>query len=508
MLQHNISRNSVLQNKVHVLLTNKELLYREPGPEANFNPERFSDIFNVKLKKEIKRVNKIRINNLILPNIYNISDDNRSFTLLDGNTQKTYKLLTIPPYVGEPRFDENGDLITDAVFSLTAFDLSYGLDPIIPNTTMLVKNNILFNKIAIQITDVNNIENPIEKNITMTVNNLTYNLGFLKSQEFIQSIISKDPPIYNFIIDDSNNTLIFEVKYLDKLTPDIIEVKIPNATYDIYTLINVLKNKNVYMTYDENTKLIIMSYGDNLIFKLQDSNLKDLLGFESGTIKSEYLIKSDTTVDLDYWYTTIFVDYTKLDFGSFTYNIDVGKYTIEEIIDILNNQNFFDDNGTQVPMLEFSYSKNTNRVKIVDKEFEITGLPLSPRSFNASGLGVLLGLDYKLDYILGSFSSIVGREWQGEYIFPKAPVLDSKYYTVRSNAISLLREEKFINYIDSSLLSEDIIYTTLTPNTDDEIFLSRKSNIKDFDIYITNDRGELISLKQDSFAILMTFYIS
>jgi len=186
------------------------------------------------------------------------------------------------------------------------------------------------------------------------------------------------------------------------------------------------------------------------------------------------------------------------------YIISNGNYSLTQIIDELNTQHLY-NNGIDPPYPEFQFSYSSSINKVIITNLRTTngdGDIYDSIGVGATGLAKLLGINFSVfQYFAGNF----GPANSLTYTFPKAPVINSKYLALNSNLFNIIRETRTIKPISTSF---DDAYISNTLDDPTEIFLSRKTDIETFDIFLTNDRDEIISLREDNMMIIMTFTVS
>jgi len=511
MLQHNLSRDSSLSNEVKLIIDTSDLLYRNKNSD-NTNVNKFSDIVNVTLPNGgIKRVSKVKIDNISEPLIYNITNSNRTYTILADGIEYDY-------IVSVGTSGRGG-----SYFALDPFRSVYNNNPdnkAIPNSTMNARYDLLVNKISIEIStagfDLPSAAPPV---LFLALSNLTYGLGFRKVAQFEHVIFGYDSMPEEFIISEELNNNRILINSVD--APNYIEkqvyITVPDATYDIYTLINVLRRQNLIVVLNGGRNNVRATYvnNDNVSLPFEIVNLGSLDSLLDLSGRSKYIVLAEKDYDADYYFSRLIVDYTVLSVVGFTspirtfntYNLSEGKYTITQIIDELNTQRLY-NNGVDPPYPEFqfSYSMNTNRVTVVNQR-AINGdgdLYEGGIAVAASGLAKLLGTDFD------TYQTLANRPPEEQentisYLFPKAPIINTKFTALNSNFFNIVRETRTIKPITSAF-DDAIIYNTVDNSI--EVYLSRKTNIETFDIFLTNDRDEILSLRDDNLVISMTFIVS
>jgi len=499
MLQHNISRDTTLSNEVKLIIDTTDSLYRYNALDPP-SIDRFSDIVNITLPNGgIDRVSKIKVDKITVPFTQNINDNNLKFTLFEDDEfsttlRKDYIIPTLPKY------DGSGNVINfiDNIVSTYDADPIYTLD----YNYMQIHTDIIPNKLLIRIIESDNSRDDIK--LYMAVTNLTYNLGFNEVAVFKHMAMGKTDKnrTDQFEINDSNNSFVITDEF--EVLPDIT-ITVPNATYDVYTLGFALAKLGIEYKYYTETGGFTISYKSRrfFIYSTPLTVLMGVTGLGANAIRTTIAMRN---YDESFVNNKIAVDYTRLQINSNTYSVPVGNHTPQEVVDILNTQNLYNNTiDPPYPEFQFSYSSITNKVSIVNLR-ELNGdlIPDPTMYIYGSGLAQLLGLDHTIpEYIESDNASAPNGIY---YTFPKITTFTPKYYTVNSNYLKLFRETNTIKYLQYNPYNDNILSTTL--DSDIEIFLSRKIKLETFDLFLTNDKGELVSLRDDSLVILLTLTIS
>jgi len=500
MLQHNITRDTTLLNEVKLVIDTGEYLYRFSSDYRSTTTPlgKFSDVINITLPNGgIDRVSKIRVDKINIPFTKNINNNNLKFSLFEERIFyapiKEYIIPTLPKY------DGSGDVINFIDNIVTAYDT----DPIYitGGSYMKIYTDIVPNKIVIQV--INNDASRYNKKLNLAATNLTYSLGFTSTSEFkyIGFGYSTANRTDQFEINDSNNSFVITNDF--EVLPDIT-ITVPNATYNVYTLGFALAKLGIEYKYYAETGGVTINHFYRR-FVLNPTPLTILMGFQSTTY-TERTVISTKNYDETFINNRIAVDYTSLQINSNTYTIPVGNYTIQEIIVLLNAQNLYDNTvDPPYPEFQFSYSSSTNKVSIVNLR-ELNGdlIPDPTLYIYGSGLAQLLGLNYTTRaFIESDNASAVDGIY---YTFPNNVALNPKYYTVNSNYLTQFRETNTIKYPQLNTYNDNILYNTLGLSS--EIYLSRKIKLETFDLFLANNKGELVSLRDDNIIITLTLTIS
>lgn len=494
MLQHNISRDSTLKTKVSVLIDADTFdLKNNPKDPILDNSNSLEVIF----ENSLDRVSKINIDEFYHPKIYNVNRHNTEFTLSTETDERNYII-------------EIGDL-SQTIQSIETEYLNNPLDGLIfPEFPISFDVKTDYDtpgkeKLLFEIGGV--VPSP---EITLRLGNLSKLLGYDFTKKSIKGWISDVSSIdltQNIVISEGlgNN----EFKYMEFNLLGSIEkvIKIPDATYDIYTLGNILKKSGINVIYgNSQNKYIIFSIDTPIGALIVSNPFSDIFNFVNDQ-PTKYLLEADESykeasreqkiaLRLDYTVLTISQGTT------YDFVIEPGYYTEQTLLDSLNSQ--FPANWV------FSYSEITGR-------FTITPTDLVNLWNYTGGLRFLLG-----DNLIS-----LGDFLQGEYTFPRGSQLNIPYININSIEISRLLEErtKVLNRIgqtfdvrgrslesNNSAVSSNVIFTKfqnqLSQRDQNELYLSRKENIKMFDLYFTNHLDEIIDFNNNSVKILMTFTIS
>ena len=90
-------------------------------------------------------------------------------------------------------------------------------------------------------------------------------------------------------------------------------------------------------------------------------------------------------------------------------------------------------------------------------------------------------------------------------VFPNTPNITPMYYNINSKEISRLMTNKQGNISDILFQIKKYEGNSYTDNKTKKIFLSRKSDIDTFDIFITNDKNEILSLNGGNMWLSLKF---
>lgn len=537
MLQHNISRNSTLINDINLTIDTKDLQYKD-GNYGNFNIENINSVLFYEFDEEIDRINKITIEEIILPDI---NDDNKNIielkqkvswdvTMISNTNSVNIIRSFMEPVEFVPNSDEKTTFI-DAMERYTEFnpiskynEFQYRLYDVCE-----VLLDLIPGKVILRLTGPNSTE-PLREEFEkfyMRLTTLTYHLGYRTNVPFKTGYISEElSEVANIIIDESNNKLFMTViDHNDKLrnmqeTVDIV-ITIPYATYDIYTLSRQLSKNGITFIYNSISKKAIFIYEPSnetvkiegklprhfSTYTLNGSPLQNILGLENVRNHS-FISIPDTSYNEEAFLSTLFRKYRNnyIENVNYNYELPTNLYTIDTIINALNDYEGndpytykYDDNGILYPKIEFSYDNLRNRVIASSKKYS---------DFIGSEQNSLLRHSALL-YILGSdtlLNSWLGIEVQQDpietYIFPNAPRINTQYYNLHSSVITNITKFKpqIINYFDN------IIANTLSATT--EIYLSKKSKLKKIDLFITNDKGDIYDLFKNRIIIKLKIHRS
>jgi len=151
------------------------------------------------------------------------------------------------------------------------------------------------NKITLEITTSGfSIPNDQPPKVFLALSSVSYGLGFREVYEFKNTVFTVD---FNdeainkeIVISEELNNHIILIDYVDAPSYELktISFTIPSATYDIYTLINVLKKNNLLLEYDPDLDRVRAIYLNNdgidipfngvlHIYTYQQTNLNMLL---------------------------------------------------------------------------------------------------------------------------------------------------------------------------------------------------------------------------------------
>lgn len=480
MLQHNISRNTTLSNEVPLLINSNKLDLRNVDISAK---ETSSSSFNVILEKPLERVSKIQLKKINLPEIYNINKEDIKLTLFSTSAQaldfseETYEFPIIRNTNPIPSLKSR---IEDAYNSET-----------LPGLINLEIFTDLFDSKFCFVWNISNI--PLPREVSIKFNEFSSNLGFNKRTTSFNGWIS---PVINqeeFIISEELGNNEFKYTEFGTLSPNpkMYTVIIPDAKYDIYTLLNVLKRNGVNGTFTDTKRLILKV---DIEATINQTGFSDLFGYTDNQIIT-FICVPERKININERDESC-LDYTELYIvkgrGQYYFNIEEGCWGIDSLIEELNTQNpqfiTVTPGGTEIPgppIFQFSYSKITKKVCIEsDGTFEIY----------SGGLACLLGLDFVISKTFAT----------DKFLFPRPHQLETPYITVRSRELTRIREKDTLTFVD---YERNIIFVDWDLENQ-EIYLSRKEKIDSFDLYFTNHRNEIINFNGEPVYLYMNFIIT
>lgn len=351
MFQHNISKNSVLSNEVSLIISNDVLDNNRDIGDAGLSGSNSPSAFTVTLPSGINRVNKIRIDSITFPHINNIHTDNivfkyvieYNFTGQFGSNPFSVNVLDAGPINNE------NDLITR-----------------IPNVDFI--DNVYNNKYILKFPEAtlvrlpfNNLTKQIGFNSLSLSKNLWISLTDIYSSNFIDKRVTLTSLNNKFLYRKSDPTISFPDPFYE-----ITSIEIPTGTYDIFTLLNIMKkNINIILSttfIPETNKILIEADGNYEV--LNSALAVDILKIAVGPVpfsppppfpqldpESLYNVSIDENKTFPYCIAddnsnidvSTIKDYTKLSIilfdGDVTpadFIIPEGKYTPEEIVNALN----------------------------------------------------------------------------------------------------------------------------------------------------------------------------
>lgn len=496
MLSH-IQKDDSILDKVPVLVdtTNLEIV-----ETLEYFPDYQASSFIYTLTNPVTRVSKIDISKVVVPStFYNVHKENLNLSM---------RVLGLGFVVTKTWTIDDGTYTSSSI--VVEINSKISADPIFVGTTVTCEwNAIKKNKISFKIvkTGYTKLDGVI------FASSLLHKLGFNSNGNGILTIISYSSLNFTnglLTIDGTNDTLIF--RKIDD--GSLVTLTFPHAVYNIYNIVFNLqkKIKNAGLVSGESTfveylseydKLLIrFDQTDNYIYNTEPTQLATDLKIDN--IRSEVYILADKEINytLSSSETSLnLYDYTALQLynGSafpsiHKINIPEGRYPdIETLVTQINTTW-----AASSPPFPITTVYDPVRLKV---NISFPGATLTI-GISSSGLATKLGLNVRT---LGMVIS--GSNLELNY----TPKLFTKQIYINSTEITRLR--KAITVSSSNVFNESIF--SLPVNTEGklvylsgdmpEIFLSRKEDIKTFDIYFTDDQGDLLNFNGGDLLILFLF---
>jgi hypothetical protein len=471
-MENHLKKNESIHS-IQIINVNS-LEYTKNIDIGTFN-EYSSESFVVSLPKPISRCTSIELSNYTIPSTnYNITDDGIKIDFTYNGVSVVYDTVIINQSI------LIGDGIYDVNSLITEINSNYTANPMGLLLVNFSYDTIYENKVFCIID---------EPGITKTdgflkFSNLLYNLGFNSLGKGFLSIVSSSSLNMNeYTVNGTNDEFIL---YNNELSETLI-LKLKHATYTLYSIAYELYR--IMRQYQIGVTVSYIKYSKVLLLKFNSENNHVISVLSSqfsidmkivGKCKLYSFADREITYNLTdnrfraFDYSTIVIDVFQPTTSSLYIKIPNGYYNIDEICTEITTLL----SAAASFSIIFQYNTLTKKVDITFPNSTYNDNYIYP-----TGLSLMLGHHlYNSQYYMDYIGSLLNT-----------PSIYSNYFNIKSKTLSILStqlsgSDYLIWQVPNVVLNND------TQSNKYKLLLSKKENLQEFDIYITNDKDEIVEL--------------
>jgi hypothetical protein len=477
-------------------------------------PDYRSNSFKYTLTDTIERVSQIDVLTTIIPKtFYNINQDHVKLNFIStGFTQ-----IATTSLVGKTIMPDTGFYTSSAI--VAQINSQYASNSFSNITFVASWNKYRKNTVTFE-TEFSGAYQETQQDTVVLFNSLLFKLGFNdRGKGFITAVSNTSLNFTGGLVDiDGTNDELRLTKILDS---SVVIIKLRHGEYNIYNLIFELRKQFTAkglivdddtgfsgLEYLDNVDKLMIQFNepDNNVFDYQTTALSILLKL-NGLRTRVYIMADNAT---NYTYVSAYAlddalilhDYTKIDFFNVDTSTQMDVFIPEgcysDITDVLTAINTAIIATGPIIDMTFTYNAKTKKVTIVNpgNVFHV---------MNASGLMTILGHNI----LIGDRA-----EKSIDYIFIDTPKLFTNQIYMNSREFTRLRKaythsatNKY-KYSFASFPYYDENRTIKETNVISELLLSRKEDIVQFDIFFTDDNGDILDLNGGEPLIKFNFIVS